>query len=71
MLWGGGWTERVTRQVEPSAAQKTLDPGKGTASSLEKERWQTVCSHTRVCESLKDSLAALIIQGLSHLFLVQ
>lgn len=30
-----------------------------------------VCSHTRSCELLRDSLAAMIIQGLSQLFPVQ
>lgn len=34
---GGGWTGRVTRQVESSASQTALDPGKGTASSMGKQ----------------------------------
>lgn len=67
---GGGWTGRITCQVESSASQTALDPGKGTASSLGKAKWQRVWSHTRACESLRGSSAVMIIQGLSHLFLV-
>lgn len=47
---GGGWTGRVTHQVESSASQTALDPGKGTASSVRKAKWQRVCSHTRACK---------------------
>lgn len=67
---GGGWTGTVTHQVEPSASQTALDPGKGNASSLGKTKWQRICSYTKAFESLRDSLAVMIIQGLSQLFLV-